>query len=88
MDHPFQAYIDKRQLAAADAAPLAAVVAAGRLPAEPAERDILQWVAEEYQVRLASLDEGNLDPQVLALFPVRVLLAHELLPPWGGSRMA
>ncbi len=80
MDHPFQAYIDKRQLAAADVAALAALVAAGRLPAEPAEGDILQWVAEEYQVRLASLDEGTIDPQVLALFPVRVLLAHELLP--------
>lgn len=80
MDHTLQVYIDNRQLAAADAAQLAGLVVAGSLPAEPTESDVLQWVAREYKVRYASLEDTGLDPQLLALFPVRVLLTHELLP--------
>ncbi|MEO6246134.1 MAG: type II/IV secretion system protein, partial [Opitutaceae bacterium] len=46
----------------------------------PTEERVLRWLAREYGVGFASLDELEPDKQVLALFPARLLLRDELLP--------
>jgi type II secretion system protein E len=49
--------------------------------AEPlTEERVLRWLAHEYGVGYAALDEIEPDKQVLALFPARLLLRDELLP--------
>jgi type II secretion system protein E len=64
-----------KQLSAADARALEAQ----RFP-NPSEEAILRWLAKEYGVGYASVDEIEPDKQVLSLFPARVLLKEELLP--------
>ena len=44
------------------------------------EERVLRWLANEYGVGYASLDELEPDKQVLSLFPARLLLRDELLP--------
>ena len=44
------------------------------------EERVLRWLAKEYGVGFAALDELEPDKQVLALFPARLLLRDELLP--------
>ena len=44
------------------------------------EERVLRWLAHEYGVGYAALDEVEPDKQVLALFPARLLLRDELLP--------
>ena len=44
------------------------------------EERALRWLAGEYGVSFASLDELEPDKQVLSLFPARLLLRDELLP--------
>jgi type II secretion system protein E len=44
------------------------------------EERVLRWLAREYGVTFASLDELEPDKQVLSLFPARLLLRDELLP--------
>ncbi|MBL9189572.1 MAG: type II/IV secretion system protein [Opitutaceae bacterium] len=46
----------------------------------PTEERVLRWLAREYGVGFAALDELEPDKQVLALFPARLLLRDELLP--------
>ena len=41
---------------------------------------MLRWLAREYGVGFAALDEIEPDKQVLSLFPARLLLRDELLP--------
>ena len=41
---------------------------------------VLRWLAREYGVPFARLDELEPDKQVLSLFPARLLLRDELLP--------
>lgn len=45
-----------------------------------AEERVLRWLAQEYGVPFARLDELEPDKQVLSLFPARLLLRDELLP--------
>ena len=45
-----------------------------------AEERVLRWLAKEYGVGFAALDELEPDKQVLSLFPARLLLRDELLP--------
>jgi len=54
----------------------------GRHPAgEPVTGErVLRWLAHEYGVGFAALDELHPDKEVLALFPARLLLRDELLP--------
>ena len=80
MDPTLTPFVEARQLAAPDAAALAQQFSAGAVPAPPSEADVLRWVAREYGLTFSPLDDVALDPQLLALFPVRVLLSHELLP--------
>src|ERR1700689_5713123 len=44
------------------------------------EERVLRWLAQEYDVSYASLDELEPDKQILSLFPARLLLRDELLP--------
>ncbi len=44
------------------------------------EELVLRWLAREYGVPYAKLDELEPDKQVLSLFPARLLLRDELLP--------
>jgi general secretion pathway protein E/type IV pilus assembly protein PilB len=44
------------------------------------EERVLRWLAREYGVAFARLDELEPDRQVLSLFPARLLLRDELLP--------
>ena len=44
------------------------------------EERVLRWLAREYGVAYAKLDELEPDKQVLSLFPARLLLRDELLP--------
>jgi type II secretion system protein E len=44
------------------------------------EERVLRWLAKEYGVNFAALDELEPDKQVLSLFPARLLLRDELLP--------
>ena len=44
------------------------------------EERVLRWLAREYGIGFAKLDELEPDKQVLSLFPARLLLRDELLP--------
>jgi type II secretion system protein E len=44
------------------------------------EEKVLRWLAREYGIGFAKLDELEPDKQVLSLFPARLLLRDELLP--------
>lgn len=44
------------------------------------EEDVLQWLASEYDLSYENLENVEPDPQLLSLFPARVLLKHEILP--------
>ena len=80
MASPLATYLEHRQLGAADAARLEQRMAAGTFPAEPAEPDVLTWVAAEYGLAFETLDDLTPDPELISLFPVRLLLTHEVLP--------
>ena len=45
-------------------------------------RDVLRWLAQEYGLSYTDLIDVNLDRELLALFPARVLLKENLLPLW------
>ena len=44
------------------------------------EEDVLIWLAGEYGLTYAALDDVDPDRQLLSLFPARILLKEELLP--------
>ncbi len=83
-DSLLERMIADRQLSTADAAAYrrfrASNTPASTDGAEPAETDVLQWLAQEYDVPFQALEEVVTDRQVLALFPARILLKEELLP--------
>ncbi|MCE5228402.1 GspE/PulE family protein [bacterium] len=47
---------------------------------EFSEEEILSWLAGQYGLNYANLEDVDPDRQLLSLFPARVLLKHELLP--------
>ncbi|MEN6627045.1 MAG: GspE/PulE family protein [Candidatus Sumerlaeia bacterium] len=47
---------------------------------EFSEEEILGWLAKQYGLNYADLEDIEPDRQLLSLFPARVLLKHELLP--------
>src|SRR5882724_11610019 len=86
LDPSFKQLLDKmvaaKQLAATDAAALARLSRPGskvHLQVRT-EDEILQWLAKEYQVGYATLDNIEPDRELLSLFPARVLLKEEILP--------
>jgi len=86
LDPSFKQLLDKmvaaKQLAATDAAALARLSRPGsRVHLQVrTEDEILQWLAKEYQVGYATLDNIEPDRELLSLFPARVLLKEEILP--------
>ncbi len=77
LPEPLAAMIAARQLTATDAALFLAQSPVGEIPSEIS---VLRWLAQEYGVGFAPLDEVEPDKEVLALFPARLLLRDELLP--------
>jgi general secretion pathway protein E/type IV pilus assembly protein PilB len=69
-----------KQLSALDAVQLAREIGAGKGGAFRGEADVLQWLAREYGLTYTSLEDTELDKQLLSLFPARILLKEELLP--------
>lgn len=68
-----------KQLSATDAETLATECRRGRAVPE-SEAEVLKWLAGEYSVGYASLDDIEPDRELLSLFPARILLRDELLP--------
>jgi len=68
--------VASRQLSASDARSLAQ---SGNATVR-SEEDVLRWLAGEYGLPYTTLDDVELDRQLLSLFPARVLLKEELLP--------
>ena len=69
-----------KQLSAIDADTLVRQWAGARVNNPRSEEEVLRWLAREYDVPFASLDDIEPDKQVLSLFPARILLKDELLP--------
>jgi type II secretion system protein E len=85
---PTQTLLDRmiaeRQLSAADAAAFVQARSlqgtSGNGGQEPNEREVLEWLSQEYGVGFLPLESVEADREVLALFPARILLKEELLP--------
>ncbi|HWY77393.1 MAG TPA: GspE/PulE family protein [Verrucomicrobiae bacterium] len=71
--------VEARRLSLNDIGMLTRQIRAGKL-AVKTEDDVLRWLAKEYDVAFATLDNVEPDRQLLSLFPARVLLKEELLP--------
>ncbi len=69
--------IADRQLTATDAR---SFLGQNSAQGELTEERVLRWLAREYGVGYAALDELEPDKEVLSLFPARLLLRDELLP--------
>ncbi len=72
-----EAMVAERQLTPADARTF---LAQKRAEEPITEERVLRWLAGEYCLGFATLDELEPDRQVLPLFPARLLLRDELLP--------
>lgn len=72
--------LGSKQLSSKDAATLARLCRPGVKSPVQSEDDILRWLADEYDVTYATLDNIEPDRELLSLFPARVLLKEELLP--------
>jgi type II secretion system protein E len=51
----------------------------GKAPLQ-SEDDVLRWLAKEYGLAYTTLEDAEVDRQLLSLFPARILLKDELLP--------
>ena len=71
--------VGSQQLSAIDAGVLERICASGKAQAET-EEQVLQWLAGEYDLSYASLENAEPDRSLLARFPARILLKEELLP--------
>jgi general secretion pathway protein E/type IV pilus assembly protein PilB len=69
-----------KQLSAADARSFARKHAAPGGASVRSEEEILRWLAQEYGLAFTTLEDVELDKEVLSLFPARLLLKGELLP--------
>jgi type II secretion system protein E len=81
---PLKPLLDKmvaaRQLSNADAETLWRQSQKGLLKSAQTEAEILLWLAKEYDLAYATLEDVEPDRQLLSLFPARILLKEELLP--------
>ena len=69
-----------KQLSSADAAVLLRQSQSGAPTSLQGEADVLRWLAQEYDLTYTTLEDIELDRQLLSLFPARILLKEELLP--------
>jgi general secretion pathway protein E/type IV pilus assembly protein PilB len=72
--------VESKQLSVNDAATLTRQSRSGSKPQTQTEDEVLRWLAKEYDVPFATLENIEPDRQLLSLFPARVLLKEELLP--------
>lgn len=72
--------VEKRSLTATDAERLESQKEGLPESALSSEESILNWVAQEYSVPFSSLEDLEIDREVLKLFPARILIKEELLP--------
>ncbi len=83
IDSALQPLLDRmvgaRQLSPADATTLTRQCRSGKAAVQ-SQDDVLRWLAKEYDVAFATLDNIEPDRELLSLFPARVLLKEELLP--------
>jgi len=70
--------VAERQLSAADAEQYRSSSSVSG--ADPAEPDVLRWLAAEYAVGFDTLDAIEPEKDLLGHFPARILLREELLP--------
>jgi general secretion pathway protein E/type IV pilus assembly protein PilB len=73
------AMIERQQISAMDAEALERLCATREARAET-EEDVLKWLAAEYGLGYAALENIEPDRGLLARFPARILLKEELLP--------
>ena len=69
-----------KQLSSTDAAILLRQSQSGAQTPLQGEADVLRWLAQEYDLTYTTLEDIELDRQLLSLFPARILLKEELLP--------
>ncbi|MCX6922255.1 MAG: ATPase, T2SS/T4P/T4SS family, partial [Verrucomicrobia bacterium] len=69
-----------KQLSSADAKLLLRQSQSGAQTPLMAEADVLRWLAQEYGLVYTTLEDIELDRQLISLFPARILLKEELLP--------
>ena len=83
-DESMKPLLDKmvaaKQLSATDATILVRQSQTGAQPALQTEAEVLRWLAQEYDLTYTTLEDIELDRQLISLFPARILLKEELLP--------
>src|SRR5512135_1659740 len=72
--------VGAKQLSLADADVLLRQCQSGAHPPLQGEADALRWLAREYELTYTTLEDIELDRELLSLFPARILLKEELLP--------
>jgi general secretion pathway protein E/type IV pilus assembly protein PilB len=72
--------VSDKQLSPGDARALSAQGTDAKGTPARTEEEALRWLAHEYGLTYASLDDVEPDKQVLSLFPARLLLKDSLLP--------
>src|SRR5437763_2643877 len=80
LKHLLSKMVAARQLSSADAEVLGREFQASGRQSLPSETEVLKWLAQEYDLGYTSLEDIELDRQLLSLFPARILLKEELLP--------
>jgi len=80
MNELLNSMIESQQLSPADAQTLQVQCEKGATAPAQSEEDVLRWLAREYGLPYTELENVELDPQLLTLFPARVLLKQEILP--------
>ena len=69
-----------KQLSSTDAELLLRQSQTGAQQPLQGEADVLRWLAQEYDLTYTTLEDIELDRQLISLFPARILLKEELLP--------
>jgi type II secretion system protein E len=72
--------VETRQLSRADAEALRQEPSWEDGATADVEETALRWLANEYAIPFSDLSDAHPDPQLLSMFPARVLLKQELLP--------
>lgn len=81
---PMQELLEKlvaaKQLSPGDAESLVEQCEQGKRAPVQSEEEVLRWVAEEYDLSYTSLEDIEVDRQLLSLFPARILFKEQILP--------
>jgi general secretion pathway protein E/type IV pilus assembly protein PilB len=80
MDDLLNSMVESHQISPADAETLRKQSEKGVPAVAQSEEDVLRWLAREYALPYTDLEDIEIDPQLLTLFPARVLLKQEILP--------